>query len=81
MALFSSRALLALAAAASTLLPAACCKLPPGRDHQDGLHGSLERTFAPVGQSLLNHWQFIADMANTQQWAGEHRFGLRRSAQ
>lgn len=66
-----ARTLLALAAAASTLLPTSHSMAETIKiAYIDPLSGP----FAPVGQSMLNHWQFIADMANSQQWAGEHRF-------
>jgi branched-chain amino acid transport system substrate-binding protein len=33
----------------------------------------LSGPFAPVGQNQLKSFQLIADMANQQKWAGEHR--------
>ncbi|MFZ6722846.1 branched-chain amino acid ABC transporter substrate-binding protein [Undibacterium sp. Ji49W] len=34
----------------------------------------LSGAFAPVGQNILNSYQFIADKANAEKWAGEHKF-------
>lgn len=34
----------------------------------------LSGPFAPVGQNILNSYQFVADKANTEKWGGEHRF-------
>jgi branched-chain amino acid transport system substrate-binding protein len=36
----------------------------------------LSGPFAPVGQGILKSWQYIADMANAQKWAGEHKFEI-----
>jgi branched-chain amino acid transport system substrate-binding protein len=36
----------------------------------------LSGPFAPVGQGILKSWQYIADMANAQKWAGEHTFEI-----
>ncbi|HCY62757.1 MAG TPA: branched-chain amino acid ABC transporter substrate-binding protein [Oxalobacteraceae bacterium] len=37
---------------------------------------SLSGPFAPVGQNLLSSWQAMADLANTEQWAGEHTISV-----
>ncbi|MCH8618577.1 branched-chain amino acid ABC transporter substrate-binding protein [Undibacterium sp. TS12] len=34
----------------------------------------LSGAFAPVGQNILNSYQYIADKANAEKWAGEHKF-------
>lgn len=34
----------------------------------------LSGPFAPVGQNILNSYQYIADKANAEKWAGEHKF-------
>ncbi|MBC3915889.1 branched-chain amino acid ABC transporter substrate-binding protein [Undibacterium sp. CY18W] len=34
----------------------------------------LSGPFAPVGQNILNSYQYIADKANADKWAGEHKF-------
>ncbi|WP_394777258.1 branched-chain amino acid ABC transporter substrate-binding protein [Undibacterium sp.] len=34
----------------------------------------LSGPFAPVGQNILNSFQFIADEANAKGWAGPHKF-------
>lgn len=34
----------------------------------------LSGSFAPIGQSLLQHWRYIADHANREKWAGAHTF-------
>ncbi|PXX46921.1 branched-chain amino acid ABC transporter substrate-binding protein [Undibacterium pigrum] len=34
----------------------------------------LSGAFAPVGQNILNSYQFVADKANAEKWAGEHKF-------
>ena len=36
----------------------------------------LSGPFAPVGQGILKSWQYIADMANAEKWAGEHTFEI-----
>ena len=34
----------------------------------------LSGPFAPVGQGILKHWQFAAELANKEKWAGNHTF-------
>ena len=34
----------------------------------------LSGPFAPVGQNILNSYQYIADKANAEKWGGEHKF-------
>jgi branched-chain amino acid transport system substrate-binding protein len=34
----------------------------------------LSGPFAPVGQGILKHWQFAAELANKEKWAGSHTF-------
>ena len=34
----------------------------------------LSGPFAPVGQGILKHWQFAAELANKDKWAGSHTF-------
>jgi branched-chain amino acid transport system substrate-binding protein len=34
----------------------------------------LSGPFAPVGQNILNSYQYIAEKANAEKWAGEHTF-------
>ena len=34
----------------------------------------LSGAFAPVGQNILNSYQYVADKANAEKWAGEHKF-------
>ncbi|MFZ6657974.1 branched-chain amino acid ABC transporter substrate-binding protein [Undibacterium sp. TJN19] len=34
----------------------------------------LSGPFAPVGQNILNSFQFIADKANAEKWAGDNKF-------
>ena len=34
----------------------------------------LSGPFAPVGQNILNSYQYIADKANAEKWAGAHTF-------
>ncbi len=36
----------------------------------------LSGPFAPVGQGILKSWQYIADMANAQKWAGDNTFEI-----
>ncbi|NEX62874.1 branched-chain amino acid ABC transporter substrate-binding protein [Noviherbaspirillum galbum] len=36
----------------------------------------LSGPFAPVGQGLLKSWQYIAEMANQQKWAGNDTFEI-----
>jgi branched-chain amino acid transport system substrate-binding protein len=36
----------------------------------------LSGPFAPVGQGILKHWQFAADLANQEKWAGNHTFEI-----
>jgi len=36
----------------------------------------LSGPFAPVGQGILNSWQYIAEKANAEKWAGEHKFEI-----
>ena len=36
----------------------------------------LSGPFAPVGQGILNSWQYIAEMANQQKWAGDNTFDI-----
>ncbi|MFZ6765523.1 branched-chain amino acid ABC transporter substrate-binding protein [Undibacterium sp. Di26W] len=36
----------------------------------------LSGAFAPVGQNILNSYQLIADKANAEKWAGEHKFEI-----
>jgi branched-chain amino acid transport system substrate-binding protein len=36
----------------------------------------LSGPFAPVGQGILKHWQFAADLANKEKWAGNHTFEI-----
>ncbi|WP_442946125.1 branched-chain amino acid ABC transporter substrate-binding protein [Noviherbaspirillum sp. Root189] len=36
----------------------------------------LSGSFAPVGQNILKSWQYIADMANKEKWAGNHTFEI-----
>ena len=36
----------------------------------------LSGPFAPVGQGILKSWQFIAQKANAEKWAGEHTFEI-----
>ncbi|MBC3930337.1 branched-chain amino acid ABC transporter substrate-binding protein [Undibacterium curvum] len=33
----------------------------------------LSGPFAPVGQNILNSFQYVADKANAEKWAGEHK--------
>ncbi|OGB22441.1 MAG: branched-chain amino acid ABC transporter substrate-binding protein [Burkholderiales bacterium RIFCSPLOWO2_02_FULL_57_36] len=34
----------------------------------------LSGPFAPIGQGILRHWQFSAELANQEKWAGSHTF-------
>lgn len=34
----------------------------------------LSGPFAPVGQNILNSFQYVADKANAEGWAGPHKF-------
>jgi branched-chain amino acid transport system substrate-binding protein len=36
----------------------------------------LSGPFAPVGQGILKSWQYIAEMANAQKWAGGNTFEI-----
>jgi branched-chain amino acid transport system substrate-binding protein len=36
----------------------------------------LSGPFAPVGQGILKSWQYIAEMANQQKWAGDNTFEI-----
>lgn len=36
----------------------------------------LSGPFAPVGQGILKHWQFAAELANKEKWAGGHTFEI-----
>lgn len=36
----------------------------------------LSGPFAPVGQGLLRSWQYVAEKANAEKWAGEHKFEI-----
>ena len=36
----------------------------------------LSGPFAPVGQGILNSWQYIAEMANAKKWAGDNTFEI-----
>ena len=36
----------------------------------------LSGPFAPVGQGILRSWQYIAEKANAEKWAGEHKFEI-----
>jgi branched-chain amino acid transport system substrate-binding protein len=36
----------------------------------------LSGPFAPVGQGILKSWQYIAEMANAQKWAGDNTFEI-----
>jgi branched-chain amino acid transport system substrate-binding protein len=36
----------------------------------------LSGPFAPVGQGILKSFQFIAEKANAEKWAGEHKFEI-----
>jgi len=36
----------------------------------------LSGPFAPVGTNILHSWQYIADMANAQKWAGNNTFQI-----
>jgi branched-chain amino acid transport system substrate-binding protein len=36
----------------------------------------LSGPFAPVGQNILKSWQYIAEMANKDKWAGSHTFEI-----
>lgn len=36
----------------------------------------LSGPFAPVGQGILKHWEFAADLANKEKWADKHTFEI-----
>jgi len=36
----------------------------------------LSGPFAPVGQGILKSWQYIAEKANAEKWAGDHTFEI-----
>ncbi len=36
----------------------------------------LSGSFAPVGENMLRSWQYVADLANKQKWAGDNTFEI-----
>ena len=36
----------------------------------------LSGMMAPVGQNMLRSWQYVADLANQQKWAGDVKFEI-----
>ena len=36
----------------------------------------LSGMMAPVGQNMVRSWQFVADIANREKWAGDAKFEI-----
>lgn len=71
MALQIRTLVLALASAVASVAPAAMAETV-----KIAFIDPLSGPFAPVGQGILNSWQYMAGIANTQKWGGNHTFEI-----
>jgi branched-chain amino acid transport system substrate-binding protein len=72
MATHIKSAIIALSVSAAFAVPASASAETVKMAFIDPLSGP----FAPVGTNILHSWQYIADIANAQKWAGNNTFQI-----